>query len=179
MTDSYQTPRAEPSVPASTPISAMPPAPASGGYFTLAIATAALCIAAIAGYKALNAGAAGAPACYRTIDMQKLTRYMINDMLEKTFNVTTDEAGQTYRARLSTLDAELSKHASGCLLIRRDMILLQDPAIDVTGDVAAAIGIDFAQPAPKTEPRPLSTPAGSSAAASTPASNNEVNSKLD
>jgi hypothetical protein len=144
-----------------------------GGYLTLAIATAALVIAGFAGYK-LWFPRASATACYRTIDMPRLTRFMISDMMEKTSGATMEAADASYRAKLNSLDAEVSKQAGGCLLVRRDAVVMPDPAIDITAQVARAIGLDLSQP--ETRKQRDSAPVSLSPAKT---SAHEPGSKLD
>lgn len=145
-----------------------------GGYLTLAIATAALVVASFAGYKVWVPGASTAAACYRTIDMANLTKFLLNDMMEKTANTAVDAADASYRTRLNALDTEVGKHAGGCLLVRRDAVVLPDPSIDITSQVARAVGLDLSQPAtrkPVASVSPIPAPVS--------ASSNAPGSKLD
>ncbi|NEX63389.1 hypothetical protein [Noviherbaspirillum galbum] len=173
---------ATPAIAAAAAAPALPAAPAKqssgdGGYLTLAMATAALVIAGLTGYKAWAAGSTG-PTCMRTIDMPKLTRFMISDMMDKTASSSLDAADATYRAKVSTLDAEVAKLAGGCLLVRRDAVVLANDAKDITADVARAIGLDLSQPATRKTPRP-DPAAMSPVPAPTGKAANEPGSKLD
>lgn len=153
------------------------------GLLVLAIATTALLLSGFLTYKTSIAAPKGGQAtCYRTIDMMKLSKFMLSDMMEKTAVMNSQEAGQSYRARLSTLDAEVAKHADGCLLIRRDLAILPDPSIDITKDVAVAVGVDLnATPKKPTLTPQIPAPAGGAAPApvTTTAIPNELGSKLD
>lgn len=144
-----------------------------GGYLTLAIATAALVIAGLAGYK-LWFPSTSATACYRTIDMPRLTKFMISDMMDKTSSASVDAADATYRSKLNSLDTEVARHAGGCLLVRRDAVVMPDPAIDITAQVARSIGLDLSQP--ETRKQRDSAPVSLAPVSS---SSNEPGSKLD
>jgi hypothetical protein len=148
-------------------------ASSDGGYLTLALATAALVIAGLAGYKVWFPSTS-ATTCFRTIDMPRLTKFMIADMMDKTSGASVDAADATYRTRLNSLDNEVVKQAGGCLLVRRDALVMPDPAIDITAQVARSIGLDLSQP--ETRKQRDSAPVSLAPVSTT---TNEPGAKLD
>jgi len=111
-------------------------------YFVSAMSALALIISGYMAFK-LYRPVEQPGACYRIIDMQKLNKSVVADLMNKTENQQPAEAGNLYRSKLSALDDSVSRHADGCLVIRRDVIAMPDDSVDITASVAKDAGIDL------------------------------------
>jgi hypothetical protein len=137
---------------------------ASGMPWITLIVTLGVCFGAFLAYRHYDAAGVSSASCYRVIDMNRLTNTLLSDMIDKTAGMQADAAGTNYRTRLKTLDSEVMRLAGGCLLLRRDAVIMPDPALDITAQVAAVLNIDIAK-----SPSSAAAPPASGAMASKPA----------
>jgi hypothetical protein len=169
------------------PAAANDPAESSGMPWATLLLTFGVCVAGFIGYRYYETPGVSSAACYRVIDMNRLSGALLNDMVDKSASMAADAAGSNYRTRLKSLDNEVTRLAGGCLLLRRDAVIMPDPALDITAQVATTLGIDIGKtPSPAAAMSAANAMAAKPAASPTPQSSGNsvqipdaLGSKLD